>query len=278
MIHGMHPVLVLSWGVPENDICMLFNKPTRWKETISGDWEHIGHGRDGSARRRIDELLLESRTLVGYVFVTGAAVGNIRAAVLAVHTGLSQACLALFIVFSASCAELGIYFSLVMRLAVGTLLSQVPLRLGLFLLPRHGSRALLYAFVFALALHVGHVTLCALVSGGPPACPATPLSVQRADGWVRAGGHEDAVGVQLIQSGSVDEDFVAVWHALAPSERHGIGRVRHGILKSHEALLVGVLQLLLVQDGVHLHSEQDHRRTNITLGPRGARFSCLHFA
>lgn len=105
------------------------------------------------------------------------------------------------------------------------------------------------------------MTLCALVSGGSSPYPATPLSVQRADWWVRAGGHEDAVGVQLIQSGSVDKDFVAVWHALAPSEGHGIGRVRDGILNSHEAFLVGVLQLLLVQDGVHLHSEQ-HPQTH----------------
>lgn len=114
---------------------MLFNEPTRWKETISRHWEHMRHAWDGSTSRGIDEFLLESRTLVGYVFVTGAAVGNIRAALLAVHTGLSQACLALFIVFSASCGELGIYFNLVIRLAVGTLLSEVNLGLCLFLLP-----------------------------------------------------------------------------------------------------------------------------------------------
>lgn len=240
---------------------MLLNKLTRWEETISRDWEHIRQAWDCSPCRRIDELLLESRALIGYVFVAGAAVGNIRTALLTVDAGLSQPRLTLFIVFPAPCGELSIYFDLVMRLAVGTLLSDVPLRLRLFLLPRYGSGALLYTFIFGLALQVGHMALCALVSGGSSPCPATPLSVQRAHRRVRTGGHEDAVGVQLIQRGPVDEDVVAVRHALTPSERHGTGRVRHGILHSHEALLVGVLQLLLVQDGIHLHSEQDHRHT-----------------
>lgn len=243
---------------------VVFNKPTRWEETIPRDWEHVRHSWDGSTSGRIDKFLLESRTLVGHVFVAGAAVGDIGAALLTVHAGLPQAWLALFVVFPASGGELGVYFDLVVCLAVGALLSDVPLRLRLFLLPRCRPRALLDILVFGLALQGGRVALRALVSGGPSPRPAAPLPVQRADGWVRTGGHEDAVGVQLIQSGPVDEDLVAVGHALTPSEGHGVGRVGHGVFHSHEALLVGVLQLLLVQDGVHLHPEQDHRHADFS--------------
>lgn len=242
----------------------VFNKPTRWEETIPRDWEHVRHSWDGSTSGRIDEFLLEGRTLVGHVFVAGAAVGDIGADLLTVRAGLPQAWLALFVAFSASGGELGVHFDLVMRLAVGALLSDVPLRLRLFLFPRCGPRALLDILVLGLALQGGRVALRALVSGGPSPRPAAPLPVQRADGRVRTGGHEDAVGVQLIQGGPVDEDLVAVGQALTPSESHWVGRVGHGIFHSHEALLVGVLQLLLVKDGVHLHPEQDQRHADFS--------------
>lgn len=52
--------------------------------------------------------------------------------------------------------------------------------------------------------------------------------------------------MELIQGGAVDEDVVAIWHALTTSERHVVGRVRHGVVHSHESLMVGVLQLLLM--------------------------------
>lgn len=96
------------------------------------------------------------------------------------------------------------------------------------------------------------------MSGGSPARPAPPLSVQGADGWVGASGHQDAVGVQLVQGGAVHKDVVAVGHSLATSECHRVGRVRHGIVNSHQPLLMSTFQLLLMQNSVHLHPGKKH--------------------
>lgn len=98
------------------------------------------------------------------------------------------------------------------------------------------------------------------MGGGSSPGSAAPLSVQRADWWIRAGRHEDAVGVEVVKSGPVHEDVVSLWHALTSSEGHRVGRVRHGVVNSHQPFLVGVLQLFLMQDGVHLHSGQEHRQ------------------
>lgn len=160
------------------------------------------------------------------------------------------------------------------RLTGGTLLSNVTLCFQILLLSRRGLWALLDAFVFNRTLQAGRVVLRALVHGRPPPGPPAPLPVQRADWRVGAGRHEGAVGVQLVQGGAVDEDVVAVGHALAASEQHGVGGVRHGVLHSHQAFLVSVLQLLLVQDGVHLHSDKTDPKYVINAQQDAPALSC----
>lgn len=234
-------------------------RPTSWKEAISRDWEHVRHASERSTSSGVHELLLEGRTLSAHVFVVGAAVGHVSDGALAAHTGFAKARLRLFVVLSASCRELRVYFHLMVRLAVGALLPNVPFGLHLFLLPGRGSWTLFYTLVLGLALQVGDVAVCTLVSSGSPASPAPPLSVQGADGRVGASGHQDAVGVQLVQGRPVHKDVVAVGHSLATSECHRVGRVRHGVINSHQPLLMSTLQLLLMQNSVHLHPGEKHR-------------------
>lgn len=234
-------------------------RPTSWKEAISWYWKHVRHASDCSPGRGVHKLLLEGRTLSAHVFVVCGAGGSVRDGVLATPASFAKARLGLFVVFPASCRELGVYFHLMVHLAVGALLAIVPLGFGLFLLSGRGSRTLFYTLVLGLALQCGNMTVCTLVSGRPPAGPPPPLPVQGADGWVRAGGHQYAVGVQLVQGRPVHKDVVAVGHSLATSECHRVGRVRHGVIDSHQPLLMSALQLLLMQDSVHLHSERKHR-------------------
>lgn len=118
----------------ENVNVWLSLRPTGGKEAISRDWEHVRHASERSTGRWVHELLLEGRTLSAHVFVVCAAVGYVSDGVLAAHTGFAKARLRLFVVLSASCRELGVYFHLMVRLAVGALLPNVPLGLHLFLL------------------------------------------------------------------------------------------------------------------------------------------------
>ena len=237
---------------------------TRLNETRH--WEHVRYACEIPSRGGEHEFVLKSRA-TGHVFVH--IVGRVRAAVLTVAAGFPQALLRLLVVLPRHRRQLRLHLDGQVRLVGTGLLARVPLGLRLLLLARRGSGAPLHALVLGVALQAGHVALCALVAGGPSPRPAPSLPMQGAHGRVGAGGHDHAVGVQVLQRGPVHEDVVAVGHALASPEGHGVGLVHERVLHSHQPLLVGVLQLLLVQDGVHLHPGHTQGQGHAVREPSG---------
>ncbi|CAI5775856.1 Hypothetical predicted protein [Podarcis lilfordi] len=123
----------------------------------------------------------------------------------------------------------------------------------------HGCGGRVYALVLCLALDAIGVTLGGFVIPSSSARPTASLSLQSADGWVRAGGHHHGVAVKFVKSSTMNVQVIrkmAFGYPVPPSESNWASR--HAVIKKvafqpQQSLAVSFLYFFLLENGIHFH-------------------------